>query len=319
MRLIISKSKDVYFNLALEDVLLHGTNEDILMLWQSHSAVVCGKHQNICGEANYGYCKKNNINLARRLSGGGTVYHDEGNVNFTFIQSLKPHEELNINFRKFLDPVMEVLADLGVHAEYSGRNDLLLNGFKISGNAEHLDQKNRRVLHHGTLLFDSKLTTLGEALHSRGQYESKAVKSVRSAVCNIKPYTEIEDVTSFIDALASGFTTKHGYLPLELTSEEVASAQELQNNKYGTNPWVLGYSPAYKVEKELLLYNKSVKITMTVHKGIITEAAGIDNKTDNLGIALAGLIGKTLNTEAEKAFFQTLNIPYTEEYHYCLF
>jgi hypothetical protein len=106
---------------------------------------------------------------------------------------------------------------------------------------------------------------------------------------------------------------------LELTSEEVASAQELQNSKYDTNAWVLGYSPAYRVEKEVILYNKSVNITMTVHKGIITEAAGIDNKINNLGIALAGLIGKTLNTEAEKAFFQTLNIPYTSEYHYCLF
>lgn len=319
MRLIISHNQDVYFNLALEEVLLHGTNEDILMLWQSHSAVVCGKHQNLCGEANYGYCKKNNINLARRLSGGGTVYHDEGNVNFTFIQNLKPHEELNINFRKFLDPVINVLADFGVHAEYSGRNDLLLNGFKISGNAEHLHQQSRRVLHHGTLLFNSKLNTLGDALHSKGNYESKAVKSVRSAVCNFMPYTEFETVSSFMEALSTGFTAKYGYSPSILTAEETASAQELKNNKYATDSWILGYSPAYRVEKELVLYNKSVTIELNVHKGTITEGNCNDHALENLDVAVQGLVGKPLNVQTEQAFFQQLNIPYTEEYHYCLF
>ena len=319
MRLIISENKDVFFNLALEDVLLHGTDADILMLWQSRAAVVCGKHQNLCGEANYGYCKYHHIDLARRLSGGGTVYHDEGNVNFTFIQNLKPHEELNINFRKFLDPIMEVLFSMGVNTTYSGRNDLLLNGLKISGNAEHLHQKSRRVLHHGTLLFDSKLDTLGEALHSHGTYESKAVKSVRSKVGNIKPHTAMENVQDFIAALAEGFMIKFGYCVSDITTEENTKAQELQTNKYATDAWIVGYSPAYRVEKELLLNNKSVKIALSVNKGIIDTAAIIKGDAEGLNIAVSVLTGKPLNTETEQQFFALLNLPYTEAVQYSLF
>jgi lipoate-protein ligase A len=319
MRLIISENKDVYFNLALEDVLLHGTDEDILMLWQSRSAVVCGKHQNLCGEANYGYCKNHNIDLARRLSGGGTVYHDEGNVNFTFIQNLKPHEELNINFRKFLDPMMEVLAALGVNTTYSGRNDLLLDGLKMSGNAEHLHQQSRRVLHHGTLLFNSKLDTLGEALHSQGHYESKAVKSVRSKVGNIKAHTAFEHVQDFIAALAAGFRVKFGYIASEITIEENTKAQELKTSKYATDAWIAGYSPAYRVEKELVLYNKSVKIALSVQKGIISEAVIVEGAVEPLSAAVSSLTGKPLNIETEQQFFASLNLPYTEELKYALF
>ena len=319
MRLIISKNKDVYFNLALEDVLLHGTDADILMLWQSRSAVVCGKHQNLCGEANYGYCKNHNIDLARRLSGGGTVYHDEGNVNFTFIENLKPHEELNINFRKFLDPMMEVLATLGVNTTYSGRNDLLLNGLKISGNAEHLHQQSRRVLHHGTLLFDSKLDTLVEALHSQGHYESKAVKSVRSKVGNIKPHAAFEHVQDFIAALADGFMVKFGYSASAVTTEEYTKAQELRSSKYATDAWVVGYSPAYRVEKELILYNKYVKIALSVHKGIISEAVIVEGAAEPLSAAVSSLNGKPLNIETEHQFFASLNLPYTEKLRYALF
>ncbi len=319
MRLIISENKDVYFNLALEDVLLHGTDADILMLWQSRSAVVCGKHQNLCGEANYGYCKNHSIDLARRLSGGGTVYHDEGNVNFTFIQNLKPHEELNINFRKFLDPMMEVLASLGVKTTYSGRNDLLLDGLKISGNAEHLHQQSRRVLHHGTLLFDSKLDTLGEALHSQGCYESKAVKSVRSKVGNIKAHTAFVHVQDFIAALAAGFMVKFGYTGSQVTIGENTKAEELRTSKYSTNEWITGYSPAYRVEKELLLYNKSVKIALSVQKGVISEAVIIDGAEASLGTAVSSLSGKPLNMETEQQFFASLHLPYTEELKYALF
>lgn len=319
MRLIISENKDVYFNLALEDVLLHGRDTDILMLWQSRSAVVCGKHQNLCSEANYRYCKNHNIDLARRLSGGGTVYHDEGNVNFTFIQNLKPNEELNINFRKFLDPMMDVLGSMGVYTTYSGRNDLLLNELKISGNAEHLHQQSRRVLHHGTLLFYSKLDTLGEALHSHGNYESKAVKSVRSKVGNIKPHTAFENVQDFIVALAERFIVKFGYFPSIITPEETAKAQELRTNKYATDAWIVGYSPAYRVEKELLFNNKSVKIAVSVNKGIIDTAVIIEGSAEGLNTAVSALTGKPLNTKTEQQFFASLNLPYTEAVQYSLF
>lgn len=319
MRLIISENKDVYFNLALEEVLLHGTDADILILWQSRSAVVCGKHQNLCGEANFGYCKNHNIDLARRLSGGGTVYHDEGNVNFTFIQNLKPHEELNINFRKFLDPMIEVLSTMGVNATYSGRNDLLLDGMKISGNAEHLHQQSRRVLHHGTLLFDSQLNTLGEALHSKGVYESKAVKSVRSKVCNVKPYTAFEHVQQFMEALAQGFMLNFGYFASNITTEEHTQAQELRLSKYATEAWIVGYSPTYRVEKEMVLHNNSVKISLSLQKGVIIDAGIANGFVEGLTNAVTGLIGKPLDMATEQQFFKTLGLTYSKQLQYTLF
>ena len=154
MLLHVSAETDVYSHLAAEEYLLKNRQENILMLWQSHKAVVCGKHQNLCAEVNYGFCRENGIDTARRLSGGGTVFHDLGNLNFTFIHALDQGLEKAVQFRRFLDPVMQCLQTLDLDVTYSGRNDLLLNGLKISGNAEHVDQKNKRVLHHGTLLFD---------------------------------------------------------------------------------------------------------------------------------------------------------------------
>lgn len=267
-RLILSESTDVYFNLALEDYLLHETESDVLMLWQSHGAVVCGKHQNLCAEVNYGFCLRNGIKMARRLSGGGTVYHDSGNVNFTFIQSVPEGLDHAINFKRFLDPVIDALKNAGVQAEYSGRNDLLLNGKKISGNAEHLYQKKKRVLHHGTLLFDSHLGHLRDALHSTGTYIDKAVKSVRSEVTNLKPFLpDIEKTEQFISDLTGYFLSTEKYQHLPLTEYEIAAAAKLSEEKYSTSEWLLGYSPRYRVEKVVI----GNKIAYSVQKGLITE------------------------------------------------
>ena len=319
MRLIQSSSRDVYFNLAAEDCLLNHTRDNVVMLWQSDAAVVCGKHQNLCAEVNYAFCKQNNISLARRLSGGGTVYHDVGNVNFTFIQNLEDHEELNINFKRFLDPVIAVLGSMGVKATYSGRNDLLVDGFKISGNAEHLHQQRRRVLHHGTLLFNSKLDSLGKALHSVGEYESKAVKSVRSKVMNIQHLTPFKSTESFIEALAAGFIQHLGANISFLNDEELHIIQELRQQKYATTSWIQGYSPVYTAKKELLFNNKPVVIGLRVNKGIIEDFQihlGHDNALEQ---ALKDITGKELSEDTEEHFFQSLGIDYTPELQYSLF
>lgn len=252
MRLIISHITDVYHNLALEDLLLHNSRENILMIWQSHGAVVCGKHQNLCAEVNYGFCRENGIAMARRLSGGGTVYHDEGNVNFTFIRQLEEGMERAVNFRQFLDPVIAVLGEMGVTATYSGRNDLLVSGKKISGNAEHIYHREKRVLHHGTLLFDSRLGHLRDALHSTGTYADKAVKSVRSEVTNLKNHLpHIPDTHAFIQALCAGFEKRYAGVFHEISIEETAAAAELRAEKYASEKWILGYSPRYTVCKQL--------------------------------------------------------------------
>jgi lipoate---protein ligase len=271
MRLLHTAAKDVYQNLALEDILLHGSNEDLLLLWQSKRAVVCGKHQNVCSEVNYGYCKINEIQVARRLSGGGTVFHDTGNLNFTFICSLKDGMEKAINFRRFLDPVIEVLQSLGIKADYSTRNDLLWQGKKISGNAQHLFQKEKKVLHHGTLLFDTDLKSLGKALHSDGNYESKAVKSVRSEVINLQEAAPEMNFDSFLHGISAGFEKMYGNAFSNPTDAEIDQAKNLAIEKYTTEKWVIGYSPKYKVNREFIYDNKSVLLSAAIENGVVNQ------------------------------------------------
>ncbi len=199
------KNQDPYFCLAAEEYFLKNFREDIFMLWQSEDTIVVGKHQNALGEINYRFVREKGIQVARRISGGGTVFHDSGNVNFTFIKNVKGPSE--ISFKIFTTPVVEALAQLGVTATTSGRNDLLINGFKISGNAEHVFKN--RVLHHGTLLFNSDLENLGQAIKViPGKYESKAVQSNRSPVANISSFLKDQlKIEEFIRFLNVPFTS----------------------------------------------------------------------------------------------------------------
>lgn len=268
MRIILSDEIDVYFHLAAEDYFLHHTQEDIAMVWRSDKAIVCGKHQNIFKEANYAWCKIQDISLARRLSGGGTVYHDLGNINFTFIKTAERLEN-SIQFKSFLQPIIEVLSPLGIEAMFSGRNDLLVNGLKVSGNAEHVFQKGKRVLHHGTLLFDSDLDSLGRALKSTGNYIDKAVASVRSQVCNLAPLINkkwgiLEFKEYLIQALADYFFCGMR----EMTQEEKLEIQRIKSEKFQTEEWILGYSPNFKVKKLMEPYT----FEFVVERGVIKEA-----------------------------------------------
>ena len=136
MYCIISDTRDPYFNLATEEYLMKHSEEDIFLLWQSELCVVVGKHQNTYAEINYPFIREHNIKVARRLSGGGTVFHDRGNLNFTFIRNGEPGKL--VDFRRFVSPVIEMLQQLNVHAVMGGKNDILVDGKKISGNAEHV-------------------------------------------------------------------------------------------------------------------------------------------------------------------------------------
>ena len=161
------ENNDTFFCLAAEEYLLKNFNENIFMLWQSTNSVVVGKHQNALAEIDFSYVHRQNIDVARRISGGGTVFHDSGNVNFAFITNVNSTAE--ISFKRFTLPVVKALAKLGITASLSGRSDLIVDGKKISGNAQHVFKN--RVLHHGTLLFDSNLETLGSSLRTApGKY-----------------------------------------------------------------------------------------------------------------------------------------------------
>lgn len=264
-------STDPYFNLAAEEYFLKNFQEDVFVLWRSRPSVVVGKHQNALAEINHEFVRKNQIPVARRLSGGGTVFHDPGNVNFTFIRNVANISE--VNFKVFTVPVVDALGKLGVEAYTTGRNDLLIDGKKISGNAEHVHKN--RVLHHGTLLFDSRLEALKGALKvDLSRFEDKAVQSNRSEVTNIANYlpnpVSVEEFTNFLFAeISQNFPDFSVY---EWTADDVAAIQKLSEEKYQTWDWIFGYSPRYRFSNKLDTENGVIQASLLVEKGRITEA-----------------------------------------------
>lgn len=184
---IINEHRDPRINLAVEEYALNylDPNEEYVILWQNEPTVVVGRNQNTVAEVNGPFIKERGIHVVRRLSGGGAVYHDLGNLNFTFI--VDAQKERVSNFEYFTRPVIEALASFGVKAEFSGRNDITIDGKKFSGNAQYWSKN--RLLHHGTILFNSDLDVVGQALNVQAdKLQSKGVKSVRSRVTNIYPY-----------------------------------------------------------------------------------------------------------------------------------
>lgn len=266
MLCILPETSDPFFCLAAEEFLLKTYTEDIFMLWQSHDTVVVGKHQNAMAEIDYRYVRENGIRLARRISGGGTVFHDNGNVNFTFIKNVAgPHE---ISFKRFTQPIVDVLAGMGVLAETSGRNDLMVAGKKISGNAEHV-YKNR-VLHHGTLLYHSNLDNLGRAIRvTPGKYTGKAVQSNRSVVDNITPYLrESLSTEDFINRIFREQLEKSpDNLFHSLTATESEQIRKLSREKFETWDWQFGYSPSYRFNNQVTISQGTLMIQAEFEKG----------------------------------------------------
>lgn len=265
------KNTNPFFCLATEEYLLKNFTDDIFMLWQSDKTVVVGKHQNAMAEINYPFVRENNITVARRISGGGTVYHDSGNVNFAFIKNVKSPAE--ISFKQFTEPVVEALAKLGIEATTSGRNDLLIEGLKISGNAEHVFKN--RVLHHGTLLFNSDLENLGQAIKVvAGKYESKAVQSNRSPVANISTFLKQEmRIEDFVGFLIDVQLKKTGNSAYKLNEDDTGIIENLTSEKFETWDWSYGYSPKYSFKNELEIEDKRLAVEFFVKKGRVEECS----------------------------------------------
>lgn len=260
-----------YFNLAAEEYVLKAFSEDIFMLWRNEPSIIIGKHQNSLAEINLDFVKKNNIPVVRRISGGGTVFHDLGNLNFTFIRN--GEDEKLVNFRQFTDPIIEVLQSLGLDARFEGRNDITVNGRKVSGNAEHVYKK--RVLHHGTLLFSSQLTDLSDALIvSPAKFKDKAVKSVRSRVTNISEHLTMPmNVLEFKTLIQEHVARKYEDVELkEFSDDDVIAINQLVAEKYNTWDWNFGYSPQYTFRKMIKADGGSLEFLLDVQNGIIRQA-----------------------------------------------
>ena len=257
MQLLHLKSTDIYFNLAVEEYLLKEKNEDYFIIWQSENALVFGKHQNVFEEISLAYTLENKINIARRISGGGTVFHDLGNVNFSLI--LNKTEGKQIDFDQHTKPIYEFLKSLNLNVKYSDRHDLFIDNKKISGNAEHVFKN--RVLHHGTLLFNSDLNQLQKSLIiSKNKFNSKSIKSVSSNVANISNYTDLslEDFISNLKTFVSSyFNIKH---ETNLQKEEMSEIKKLRDNKYKNNYWIIDYSPKFNFKNSFNNYTIELKV-----------------------------------------------------------
>jgi len=292
MLCITRHETDPYFNLAAEEYVMEqfdrdwSASRDCFMLWRNAPAVIVGRHQNTLAEINADYVRENNIKVVRRLSGGGAVFHDLGNLNFTFIAGGSAHSSAHspngangdsspnrLDFRRFTQPILDVLQALGVDARFEGRNDLTIDGRKFSGNAQYV--RGERVLHHGTLLFSGRMTDLSAALRvDPSKFDDKAVKSVRSRVTNIgehlpQPMTVLE----FRDrVMAHVMATTPGAEPYAFTPADVRTIERLRDEKYATWEWNFGHSPRYNYRKATRTAGGQIEVALDVVNGTIAEA-----------------------------------------------
>lgn len=267
MRYIISDNTDAYFNLASEEYLLKHTQEEVTYLWRNEKAVIVGTNQNTVEEINTDYVKEQSIKVVRRLTGGGAVYHDLGNLNYTFIEN----NSKNFNdFQGFCRPIIKALQSLGIDAQFSGRNDMTIEGKKFSGTAQCKVQN--RVMHHGTLLFSSITGDLINALNPKElKFVGKSVKSVSSRVTNITEHltTKIQ-VLEFRDYIMKYLIGEEGVIT-SFTLEEIKEINQLKDEKYVTWDWNFGQSPKFSKVQEGKFAGGIVEVALNVKKGIIQD------------------------------------------------
>lgn len=271
MKFIMSPFQDCYLNIASEEYLVNHIADDIFLLYINAPSIIIGTNQNTYAEINHSFVEKHAIKVVRRRSGGGAVYHDTGNLNFCFItgQSTQDSQQL---FKTFTAPILAALSDLGVTAEFSGRNDLTIDGKKFSGNAQW--RTNQRTLVHGTLLFNSELSVLSEALNANEfKFVGKAVKSVRSRVTNIKPHLA-NDATmqQLIDAInkrvTQSFSSFENY---QYNAEDIAGIEQLATDKYGTAAWNFGESPKFNYTQRFKYDKGTVELHAQVKDGKLID------------------------------------------------
>lgn len=272
MLCIKNESIEPFFNMATEEYLLKNFDRDIFMLWRNNNAIVVGKHQNTLAEINVEYVKEKQIKIVRRLSGGGAVFHDLGNLNFTFIQKSKDDDGYLVDFKKYTKPIIDILRKLDINAKFEGRNDITIDGKKFSGNAEHVFRN--KILHHGTILYTSNMKDVSEALKVNPlKFKDKAIKSVKSRVTNVSDHLKQPlHIDKFTDMIMQHIMDMYpDAVPYELTEEDKEKIQELADKKYSTWDWNFGYQAKYDFNKLIKTTGGNIEFHLNVNKGNITK------------------------------------------------
>ena len=269
---------DAAMNIALESYLVENrlVDEPILLFYINDPSIIIGRNQNTIEEVNQAYVDEKGIQVVRRMSGGGAVYHDRGNFSFCFI---KDDDGSFRDFQSFTKPVIDALHKMGATgAELQGRNDLLIDGKKFSGNAMYA--KDGRMTAHGTILFDSDLDEVTNALKVRKEkIASKGIKSVRSRVTNIKPYVDdqykdlsIEEFRDLVLLEIFGVDSRDQVPEFKLTDEIWDGVKEIYNERMGNWDWNYGQSPDFDIEKNHKFPFGFVDFRFNVSQGRISEA-----------------------------------------------
>ncbi|MBR5970372.1 MAG: lipoate--protein ligase [Lachnospiraceae bacterium] len=266
-------STDPYYNLAFEEVvLLRRTKGDYFILWQNDNTIVVGLNQNTEAEINSAFVAAHDIRVIRRSTGGGAVYHDLGNLNYSFLTDVKDAGERHAT--AFTEPVVAALRNLGLAAEASGRNDILVEGKKVSGTAQRMVKE--RILHHGTLLFDSDASLVEGALRADpAKLSGKGVKSVRRRIGNIRDFLRAAgkdmELTDFWRYLIDFMQERSGLVRESLGAEELAEVENLRQIKYNTWEWNFGRSPVATMTRSRRFDGGSMEIRAQIEKGIVRD------------------------------------------------
>lgn len=304
---------DPRINLAIEEYVLKNMDiekDDFLLFYINQPSIIIGKNQNTIEEINTDYVEENGVIVVRRLSGGGAVYHDLGNLNFSFLT--KDDGNSFHNYKKFTQPVVDALAKLGVNAELSGRNDILAEGRKVSGNAQFSTKG--RMFSHGTLMFDTEIDAVVSALKvKKDKIESKGIKSVRSRVANISEFLKEQmTIEEFrMEILKSIFGGEEQVQYYELTEQDWENIHKLSEERYQKWEWNYGKSPRFNIQKQHRFPSGSIDIRLEVNKGIIEEATifgdffGVGDVVEVEGL----LVGTKYERNAISEALQHVDIP----------
>lgn len=291
MLTVLNSSHDPFYNQAFEEyVFLNFRDDDVFLLWQNAPAVIVGCYQNICREVHIASLRRLGIPVVRRMSGGGTVYHDLGNVNYTLMSA----QEGLVDYDRYLEPVIRGLNAMGIPARKNRTCDIAIGDRKISGSAQKA--AGGRVLHHGTLLFDSDLSMLDQITtrHKNECFQSKGTASAICPVTNIREHLKDDlTITQFCEGLLEQVLPP-GSPRITLTDEQMREVERLRDEKYRSWEWTWGKTPAFTYEKRGIYHGAPIRVAYQAKHGLVSDAA-VDSPDIDASLAEGLLNGARLD------------------------